>query len=475
MNYKDLRIYVSIADSAVENLLISFLRHYELRVDIIATLKNDVLKQKTAPQSKPIIIVDDSSVLHSVSMGLGHTDAISVILLSNDNKKDRLDTYRKLGVEAIMSYPPKLEAVADKVRELHLDELKKAGATLTEVLIDKEHISAPLSSQHNGLIPKYLTHINTSAVEQIYGKSLAIQHLRDLIEHLSKNDSTVFISGEYGTSIDKVATWLHRKSMVRSHEMANLCCIGLDNHKLEVFFSELEEHISSNVRSNSFVNGSLYISNLQELDEQAQNTFYRNYIEVIQPNLRSNSTVNKGFRVIVSARDSITDFVKKEKFRQDLYDDLHAIPIEVPRLKDRTTDIPLLANKYLQNYMEAYPHYMGKSFAPNAIDYLQSLNWPGNDSELKKKVERVCALVQHPLIMQDDIKLYLKNSANTNQIQNLFEKYDDFQSFKDASERLFLTHFLDKYAWNVSRAADAIKIQRSHLYSKIKKYNIVRD
>jgi len=69
----------------------------------------------------------------------------------------------------------------------------------------------------------------------------------------------------------------------------------------------------------------------------------------------------------------------------------------------------------------------------------------------------------------------LKNSANTNQIQNLFEKYDDFQSFKDASERLFLTHFLDKYAWNVSRAADAIKIQRSHLYSKIKKYNIVRD
>jgi transcriptional regulator with PAS, ATPase and Fis domain len=471
MNLNNLRIFLSLADSAVQSTLLVFLRNQQLTADTFTKITD----REFDTGLYSILIIDDLSLDKLSFLGKKQLCSYSVLLLSNKYANDQLIDLAKLGVNEVMSYPPDLPNIAAKITQLYHSNGTKILDTKDEMLIDKKHISKPLSIHSGGYLPSYLNLIDTSALEPIYGKCLPIQQLRDLMEHLSRNVSTVFISGEYGTEIDKVATWVHKKSIVRTHEMAHLCCIGLDSQRVDHFFSELKERVTSSSPSNSFAHGTLYISNLQELDEHAQNSFYRNYLGVIQPNIRINSKATTGFRLIVSARDSIFDLVKKGKFRQDLFDALNTIPVGIPSLKERVEDIPLLANKYLQNYMEANPHYMGKSFAPNAINYLSTLDWFGNDAELKKKIERICVLVQHPLIMSDDIKLFIKNSVSTGQIQNMFEKYDDFQSFKDASERLFLVHFLDKYAWNVSKAADAVKIQRSHLYNKIKKYNIVRD
>lgn len=468
-------IYVSIDDSEVERLIISFLSQTQWRVDTISAYKVTFSKALFDRRGGVILVVDELSLKTLISSPI-FLDGVKIVVLSDSKDlEEKQLKYKKYGVESVIAYPPDLMQLTDQLNALESSLTKLNQVSISEELIDKRHVESPLSTISNTELPNYLKLVDSSNATPIYGKSLAIQQLRDFIEHLAKSVSTVFITGEYGTEIDKVATWIHKKSKFRSHEMVNLCCIGLDQKKLDDFFSSLKHALQKQQRSNSFVYGSIHISNLQELREEEQHIFYRNYLGLILPNLRANSQETTGFRLIVSARDTLTDLVKKGKFRQDLFDGLNCIPIEIPSLKNRTEDIPYLANLYLQQFMDANPHYMGKSFAPNAITYLQSLTWPGNDAELKRKVERICSIVQHPLIMPDDIKLYIKNSVHTGQIQNMFEKYDDFQSFKDASERLFLAHFLDKYAWNVSKTADAIKIQRSHLYSKIKKYNIVRD
>lgn len=477
MNVKDLKVYVSIADSAVENLLISFLKHSNVQVFPIKALHESTFLEENEYEIKAVIATDQQGLERLIPATFKKIASIAVILFSNENDANKLLHFGKQGVDCILQYPPDLETVGNKITEIALNSFSKPANLSNELLIDKAHSVQP-STVHQRPIssfPPYLNLIETDALEPIYGKSLAIQHLRDLMEHLSKNVSMVFIEGEFGTSVDKVATWIHKKSKRRNHEIAKVCCIGLSANMLQNFFDSLKNYITTNKHPNSFLKGTVYISNLQELDKSAQNILYRNFEGLLKPNKIPSSTSNEGFRLIVSARTSIKDLVKKGIFRADLYQELQNIVVQVPALKERTDDIPQLAERYLNSFMEANPHYQGKSFAPNALTYLQTLHWPGNDAELKRKVERICSLVQHPLIMADDIKRYVNNSSNTGQIQNLFEKYDDFQSFKDASERLFLSHFLDKYAWNVSKAADAIKIQRSHLYNKIKKYHIVRD
>lgn len=477
MNVKDLKIYVSIADSAVENLLISFLRHRNLRVFPLKVLQEQAGLEQNEGELNTLIATDQKGLGMVFPESIKNVASTVIILFSNEKNTDQLIRFGKQGVDSIMHYPPNLEAVENKITEFALNSFSNPAQLSTELLIDKAHSVKPIVDSQFPVLAftPYLNLIDTNVIEPIFGKSLAIQHLRDIMEHLSKNVSMVFVQGEFGTSVDKVAAWIHKKSKLRMHEMAKVCCIGLSASMLQDFFDSLRNKISTNKRTNSFINGTIYISNLQELDQSAQNIFYRNYEGLLKANVITSSTSNEGFRLIVSARSSIKELVKKGVFRSDLFQELQNIVVHVPELKERTDDIPQLAERYLNRFMEANPHYQGKSFAPNALTYLQSLNWPGNDAELKRKVERICSLVQHPLIMTEDIKRFVNNSSNTGQIQNLFEKYDDFQSFKDASERLFLSHFLDKYAWNVSKAAEAIKIQRSHLYNKIKKYHIVRD
>ena len=165
----------------------------------------------------------------------------------------------------------------------------------------------------------------------------------------------------------------------------------------------------------------------------------------------------------------------------DLYHRLNVIHIQVPTLSDRTSDIPLLVNSFCKEVCDDYG-IPTKIFTSSAMTALQNLPWTGNIRELRNVIERLIILSEKT-ITEDDVRAYsnpigsIYTSSNhqpeSNRSTN-FDEYNTFQDYKDYAEKEFIKFKLEKNAWNVSKTAEDIDIQRSHLYSKIEKFGLKR-
>jgi two-component system, NtrC family, nitrogen regulation response regulator NtrX len=177
-------------------------------------------------------------------------------------------------------------------------------------------------------------------------------------------------------------------------------------------------------------------------------------------------------RVIAATNKNLVKEVEHGRFRMDLYHRLGVILIHVPSLNDRLEDIPLLAEKFVKEICEdsGIPK---KIITPNAIKELQNIYWSGNIRELRNVLERLIILSGNK-ITEDDVKTHVPSQRLTQAPTELFEMFNKFQDFKDHIERMFIEHKLEKNNWNVSKTAEEIDIQRSHLYNKIEKFDLKR-
>jgi DNA-binding NtrC family response regulator len=162
----------------------------------------------------------------------------------------------------------------------------------------------------------------------------------------------------------------------------------------------------------------------------------------------------------------------------DLYHRLSVILIHVPPLTERKDDIPLLTQSFLEEICTEYGMPV-KKISDGALDALKSLPWTGNIRELRNMVERLIIL-SDKTITEDDVKAFANPSApaaaetQAAAPQTDFNQFKNFQDYKDYAEREYIKFKLEKNNWNVSKTADDIDIQRSHLYSKIEKYGLKR-
>lgn len=318
-------------------------------------------------------------------------------------------------------------------------------------------------------------------VQEIIGESKAISKIKSLIDKVAPTQSRVLITGENGTGKELVAKWIHEKSPRSTGPFVEVNCAAIPSDLLE---SELFGHEkgaftgASEQRIGKFEQadgGTLFLDEIGDMSLEAQAKVLRALQENKITRVGGNESISVDVRVVSATNKDLEEEINEGNFREDLFHRVSVIPIKVPPLRERKEDIPLIAKACLSNLKERDISFSSISFSKESLKSLKEKEWSGNVRELHNAVERLGILASGDEITKEDINDVLKTrDLKAEDLGKLADETEDFQDFKEMAERLFLVKQLEKNDWNISQTAENIGIQRSHMYNKMKKYNIER-
>ncbi len=318
-------------------------------------------------------------------------------------------------------------------------------------------------------------------IPEIIGKSKAITKINNTIEKVAPTQSRVLITGDNGTGKELVARWVHEKSPRSNGPFVEVNCAAIPTELIE---SELFGHEqgaftgADRTRIGKFEQahgGTLFLDEIGDMPPDAQAKVLRALQENNITRVGGNDSIAIDARILAATNKNLEEEIKYGTFREDLFHRLSVIPINVPSLRERKEDIPLITKACLERLKESDISLSGVYFTEEALSELSEFNWSGNVRELQNAIERLAILTPEDEITAAIIKDILSTKrSNLVELESMTDSMNDFQEFKDASERIFLLKQLEKNNWNISQTADVIGIQRSHMYNKMKKYNIER-
>lgn len=318
-------------------------------------------------------------------------------------------------------------------------------------------------------------------LQKIIGESKAISKIKKMIEKVAPTQSRVLITGENGTGKELVAKWIHEKSPRSASPFVEVNCAAIPAELLE---SELFGHEKGAFtgadaqRIGKFEQadgGTLFLDEIGDMSLDAQAKVLRALQENKVTRVGGNKAIPVDVRILAATNKDLEEEIKEGNFREDLFHRISVIPIKVPSLGERKEDIPLIAEACLHRLKENDISFSSIHFSESGLDALRQREWSGNVRELQNAIERLGILAPSDVIDADSVGEVLESrTADTQDLSRLAEETDNFQDFKESAERLFLVRQLEKNDWNVSATAEAVGIQRSHIYNKMKKYNIER-
>jgi len=324
-----------------------------------------------------------------------------------------------------------------------------------------------------------------SKVRPILGNSQAIGKIKETIERVAPTDARVLITGANGSGKELVARWLHEKSNRSNAPLIEVNCAAIPSELIE---SELFGHEKGSFTSavkqrigkfESASGGTLFLDEIGDMSHSAQAKVLRALQESKITRVGGEKEIEVDVRVVAATNKDLLKEIEAGNFRMDLYHRLSVILIHVPPLNERKDDIALLTQSFLDEICNEYGMPV-KKISEAALEALKALPWTGNIRELRNMVERLIIL-SDKTITDGDVKAFANPSApvhvsdnDTTSSQTDFNQFKNFQEYKDYAEREYIKFKLEKNNWNVSKTADDIDIQRSHLYSKIEKYGLKR-
>uniref|UniRef100_UPI00404735DE sigma-54-dependent transcriptional regulator n=1 Tax=Algoriphagus sp. TaxID=1872435 RepID=UPI00404735DE len=242
------------------------------------------------------------------------------------------------------------------------------------------------------------------------GESPALQTVKVTIEKVAPTEARVLITGQNGTGKELVAHWIHEKSKRQEKPYVAVNCAAIPSELIE---SELFGHEKGSFTSahkqrlgkfEQADGGTLFLDEIGDMSLAAQSKVLRALQENLITRVGSDKDIKVDVRVIAATNKDLKKEIEEGKFREDLYHRLSVILIQVPPLKDRKDDIPLLLNKFLEDIAQENGS-LPKKITPEAITYLKELPWTGNIRELRNVVERLVILGE-PTIGVEDVKKY---------------------------------------------------------------------
>ncbi|MBB6109420.1 sigma-54-dependent transcriptional regulator [Mucilaginibacter lappiensis] len=324
-----------------------------------------------------------------------------------------------------------------------------------------------------------------SKVREILGNSQAILKIKETIDRVAPTDARVLITGANGSGKELVARWLHEKSNRSSAPIIEVNCAAIPSELIE---SELFGHEKGSFTSaikqrigkfESASGGTLFLDEIGDMSQSAQAKVLRALQESKITRVGGEKEIDVDVRVVAATNKDLLKEIEAGNFRMDLYHRLSVILIHVPPLVERKDDITLLTQSFLDEICNEYGMPI-KKISDAALDALKALPWTGNIRELRNMVERLIIL-SDKTITDNDVKAFANPSApaaaggeSGGGAQTDFDQFNNFQEYKDFAEREYIKFKLEKNNWNVSKTADDIDIQRSHLYSKIEKFGLKR-
>ncbi len=313
---------------------------------------------------------------------------------------------------------------------------------------------------------------------EILGRSKAIQKILELIDKVAPLETRVLITGENGTGKELVARAIHKKSERKDKPFIEVNCAAIPNELIE---SELFGHekgsftgaVSQRIGKFELANkGIIFLDEIGDMSLQAQAKVLRAIEEGRIERVGGGKKIEVDVRIIAATNKNLVEEIYKGNFREDLYHRLNVIPIHVPPLRERTEDIPILVEHFCKEITSKHKKPLVR-FTDDAIKILQAQPWTGNVRELRNIVERIIIIVDKKEITAKDIDFMFADSQTS--LDNLIETSNSFQEFKEKAERAFILKQLKANDWNISKTAEILDIQRSHLYTKMRKYGIEKE
>jgi len=306
--------------------------------------------------------------------------------------------------------------------------------------------------------------ISLENVEDLIGKSEVMKDMLREVESVAQTNSSVIITGESGTGKELVARAIHANSPRKFFPFVSVHCGALTESLLE---SELFGHekgaftgamYNRKGRFEMADGGSIFLDEIATISTKMQVELLRVLESKTFVRVGGNKEISSDFRVICATNKDLKSMVEKGEFREDLFYRLNVVNIEIPPLRERKEDISLLVDYFIKKYCTS----MNKPLVTidsSALKRLQEFNFPGNIRELENMIERA-------IVVGDGKKIGLKDlPLGKTIVNNSTESLEDF-------EALFIQQILNKYSWNISRSAKALKVDRVTLYHKTKKYGL---
>lgn len=315
---------------------------------------------------------------------------------------------------------------------------------------------------------------------EIVGTSYSIRRVLERVERVAPTDARVLITGENGTGKELVARAVHRLSSRVDDPFVEVNCAAIPSELIEsALFGHMKGSFTGAVadRAGKFEQadgGTLFLDEIGDMSKDAQAKVLRALEQGVVTRVGGSKSIEVDVRVIAATNKDLEHQIAEGEFREDLFYRLNVVPVQMPPLRERRDDIPMLV-QHFTDIMTQREGMSPRSFETAAIDRLKALSWPGNVRELRNTVERLLILAQGDSVRAEDVDLLATGRAASGGLGGELLAADNFSDFKDGAERAFILQKLREHDWNVAETARRIDMPRSNLYKKIEKYGLVRE
>lgn len=384
-------------------------------------------------------------------MSKKHPDIAVIMITAHGTIETAVETMKK-GAKDYILKPLRLDEILAKVERI---------SQLKSLMKENQYLRDKLSQKYN--------------FNNIIGKNRKMLELFDLINDIAKTNSTILITGDSGTGKELIANALHFNSDRVKKPFVKVNCGVLAENLLE---SELFGHVKGAFtgaikdklgRFEISHGGSIFLDEIGDISPNMQLKLLRVLQEGEFERVGSTETIKVDVRIIAATNRDLASLMMKGEFRQDLYYRLNVIPLEVPPLRERKDDIPLLVTHFLDKYNKQFNKKI-EVIEDDAMKYLQNYTWPGNIRELENLIERSVVLNKTGKLSFKDFPSYVIQREDELEIQIPTDGL--LTDIVDTYERRIILRALKENNFNKLRTAEKLGIHRSTFMSKLKKYEI---
>jgi len=444
-----------------------------------------------------ILIVDDESTIRQSLQGVLEDEGYQISLAESGEECLEILRKRAFDLALLDVWLPGMDGLEtlEKIREIEnapeIIMISGHGTIETAVRATKlgayDFLEKPLSIDKTVILIKHaidarrLRQENRDLKRQlaprgvIAGESIPMKALRQQIQIMAPTNGRVLIYGESGTGKELVANAIHANSLRKDEMFVEVNCAAIPEDLIE---SELFGH-----RKGSFPSanndkegklqkahgGTLFLDEIGDMSLKTQSKVLRTLDEQRFSPLGSEEPITVDVRVIASTNKDLEEEISKGNFREDLFYRLNVIPFSVPPLRERKEDIPLLARYFLKDFSATYGR-RPREITDDAIDTLMRYSWPGNVRELRNVIERI--VIMNPTTTRFERKhlpplVYRDGTRRAAGVD-----FSTLHQARSAYERDYILKKMDENHGNVSRTAEVLGLERSHLYRKMKTLGI---
>lgn len=348
--------------------------------------------------------------------------------------------------------------------------------------VERAFANMPPSLKEFGFIKNLLK--KEKVYNGLVGNSPQMKNIYSMIERIANTWATILLRGESGTGKRMIAHAIHQADKSRKDKsFVEISCGALPR---EVIESELFGHTKGaftgaiNDRKGRFElahGGTMLLDDIDSFSLDLQVKLLRVLQQREFERVGDHKTMKVDLRVLVSTNQDLEKAITNGKFREDLYYRLNVISINIPPLRERKDDLPLLIEHFVHSYSKDN-HKNIKEVSKEAEEILINYNWPGNIRELENIVERAVILDTDCIIGKDDLPEIILSGSEVLSAKAGIEHNKDFNTLKDAlkePERVYILKVLKEAGWNKKRAAGKLGVNRTTLYNKLRRYNLLTD